>query len=109
MLEQVLREEEQAHQSILTQQAHWTEALKKLDTLRTSLVGMLTHLDDLQRIQKVHEIAERAEEAEGILDPQESDKLSFNEKSAWSPLLTQLWATSGLGSRVSLRHGGACQ
>ncbi|KAK7803971.1 hypothetical protein U0070_012438 [Myodes glareolus] len=98
LLEQVLREEERAHQSILTQQTHWTEALKKLDTLRTSLVGMLTHLDDLQLIQKEHEIVERAEEAEGVLDPQESDKLSFNEKCAWSPLLTQLWATSVLGS-----------
>ena len=46
------------------------------------LVGMLTYLDDLQCIQKEHEIVERAEEAEGILDSQESDKLSFNEKSA---------------------------
>ncbi|KAM7324884.1 hypothetical protein ACRRTK_017189 [Alexandromys fortis] len=98
LLEQVLGEEERAHQSILTQQAHWTEALRKLDTLRTSLVGMLTHLDDLQLIQKEHEIVERAEEAEGVLDPQESDKLSFNEKRAWSPLLTQLWATSVFGS-----------
>ncbi|XP_059110417.1 B box and SPRY domain-containing protein [Peromyscus eremicus] len=98
LLEQVHGEEERAHQSILTQQAHWAEAMKKLDTLRTSLVGMLTHLDDLQLIQKEQEFFERAEEAEGILDPQESDKLSFNEKCAWSPLLTQLWATSVLGS-----------
>lgn len=45
---------------------------------------MLTHLDDLQRIQKEHKIVERAEETEGILDSQESDKLSFNEKRAWS-------------------------
>lgn len=43
-------------------------------------------------------LCKRAEEAEGILDPQESDKLSFNDKCAWSPLLTQLWATSVLGS-----------
>lgn len=50
LLEQVHGEEERAHQSILTQRAHWAEALKKLDTLRTSLVGMLTHLDDLQLI-----------------------------------------------------------
>lgn len=40
----------------------------------------------------------RAEEAEGILEPQDSEKLSFNEKCAWSPLLTQLWTTSVLGS-----------
>ncbi|KAK7803460.1 hypothetical protein U0070_011935 [Myodes glareolus] len=59
---------------------------------------MLTHLDDFQLIQKEHEIVERAEKAEGVLDPQESGKLSFNEKCPWSPLLTQLWATSVLGS-----------
>lgn len=50
LLEQVHGEEERAHQSILTQRVHWTEALQKLDTIRTSLVGMLTHLDDLQLI-----------------------------------------------------------
>ncbi|KAK7835954.1 hypothetical protein U0070_004045 [Myodes glareolus] len=98
LLEQVLGEEEPPHQSILTQRAHWTVALKKLDNLHTSLVGMLTLLDDLQLIQKGHEIVEKAEEAERILDPQESDKLSFNEKCARSPLMTQLWATSVLGS-----------
>ena len=32
------------------------------------------------------------------MDPQESKKLSFDEKCAWSPLLTQLWATVALGS-----------
>ncbi|XP_020015908.2 B box and SPRY domain-containing protein [Castor canadensis] len=98
LLEQVHGEEERAHQSILTQRAHWAEALRKLDTIRTSLVGMLTHLDDLQLIQKEQEIFERTEEAEGILDPQESEKLNFNKKCTWSPLLTQLWATAVLGS-----------
>ncbi|XP_012496618.1 PREDICTED: B box and SPRY domain-containing protein [Propithecus coquereli] len=98
LLEQVHREEERAHQSILTQRVHWAEALQKLDTIRTSLVGMLTHLDDLQLIQKEQEIFERTEEAEGILDPQESEKLNFNEKCTRSPLLTQLWATAVLGS-----------
>ncbi|XP_008831734.2 B box and SPRY domain-containing protein isoform X2 [Nannospalax galili] len=98
LLEQVHGEEERAHQSILTQRAHWAEALQKLDTLRTSLVDMLTHLDDFQLIQKEQEIFERTEEAEGILDPQESEKLSFNEKCTWSPLLTQLWATAVFGS-----------
>ncbi|EDL31139.1 B-box and SPRY domain containing, isoform CRA_b [Mus musculus] len=90
LLEQVHGEEERAHQSILTQRAHWVDAVQKLDTLRTNMVDMITHLDDLQLI--------RAEEAEGILDPQDSEKLSFNEKCAWSPLLTQLWAASVLGS-----------
>nr|XP_004662732.3 B box and SPRY domain-containing protein isoform X1 [Jaculus jaculus] len=98
LLEQVHGEEERAHQSILTQRVHWAEALQKLDALRTSLVGMLTHLDDLQLIQKEQEIFERTEEAEGILDPQDSEKLSFNEKCTWSPLLTRLWATAVLGS-----------
>lgn len=97
LLEQVHDEEERAHQSILTQRAHWAEALQKLDALRGSLVGMLTHLDDLQLI-KEQEIFERTEEAEGILDPQESEKLSFNEKCTWSPLLSQLWATAVLGT-----------
>jgi hypothetical protein len=32
------------------------------------------------------------------LDPQESEKLNFNKKCTWSPLLTQLWATAVLGS-----------
>ncbi|KAM6182427.1 B box and SPRY domain-containing protein [Erethizon dorsatum] len=98
LLEQVHGEEERAHQSILTQRAHWAEALQKLNTIRTSLVDMLTHLDDHQLIQKEQEIFERTEEAEGILDPQESEKLNFNEKCTWSPLLTQLWATAVLAS-----------
>ncbi|XP_014972528.3 B box and SPRY domain-containing protein isoform X2 [Macaca mulatta] len=97
LLEQVHGEEERAHQSILTQRVHWAEALQKLDTIRTSLVGMLTHLDDLQLI-KEQEIFERTEEAEGILDPQESEMLNFNEKCTRSPLLTRLWATAVLGS-----------
>uniref|UniRef100_A0A4X1V4M2 B30.2/SPRY domain-containing protein n=1 Tax=Sus scrofa TaxID=9823 RepID=A0A4X1V4M2_PIG len=98
LLEQVHGEEERAHQSILTQRVHWAEALQKLDTIRTSLVDMLTHLDDLQLIQKEQEIFERTEEAEGILDPQESEKLNFNEKCTRSPLLSQLWATAVLRS-----------
>ncbi|XP_042769723.1 B box and SPRY domain-containing protein isoform X3 [Panthera leo] len=98
LLERVHGEEERAHQSILTQRVHWTEALQKLDAIRTSLVDMLTHLDDLQLIQKEQEIFERTEEAEGILDPQDSDKLNFNEKCIRSSLLTQLWVTAVLGS-----------
>lgn len=50
LLEQVHGEEERAHQSILTQRVHWAEALQKLDSIRGSLVDMLTHLDDLQLI-----------------------------------------------------------
>ncbi|KAM6170240.1 B box and SPRY domain-containing protein [Rhynchocyon petersi] len=98
LLEQVHGEEERVHQSILTQRAHWAEVLQKLDTIRTSLVGMLTHLDDLQLIQKEQEVFERTEEADGILDPQESEKLNFNSKCTWSPLLNQLWTTAVLES-----------
>lgn len=50
LLEEVHGEEERVHQSILTQRAHWTEALQKLNAIRTSLVGMLTQLNDLQLI-----------------------------------------------------------
>lgn len=46
LLEKVHAEEERAHQSILTQQVHWTEALHKLGALRTYLVDMITNLDD---------------------------------------------------------------
>nr|XP_005581075.1 PREDICTED: B box and SPRY domain-containing protein isoform X3 [Macaca fascicularis] len=49
-------------------------------------------------VQKEQEIFERTEEAEGILDPQESEMLNFNEKCTRSPLLTRLWATAVLGS-----------
>lgn len=52
-------------QSILMQRVHWAEALRKLDTIRTSLVHMLTHMDGLQRIQTEQEIFERTEEARG--------------------------------------------
>ncbi|XP_042636316.1 B box and SPRY domain-containing protein [Orycteropus afer afer] len=61
LLEQVHGEEERAHQSILTQRVHWAEVLQKLDTIRTGLVGMLTHLDDLQLIQKEQEVFESHE------------------------------------------------
>ncbi|XP_051835956.1 B box and SPRY domain-containing protein [Antechinus flavipes] len=96
LLEQVHAEEERAHQSILTQRSHWAEALQKLGTLRTKLVAMLTDLDDHSLIQSEREIFERTEEAEGILDPQESEKLNFNQKCVRSPLLTQLWASAVL-------------
>lgn len=50
LLEQVHGEEERAHQSILTQRVHWADALQKLETIRNSMVDMLTHLNDLQLI-----------------------------------------------------------
>uniref|UniRef100_A0A8D2PTZ8 B-box and SPRY domain containing n=1 Tax=Zosterops lateralis melanops TaxID=1220523 RepID=A0A8D2PTZ8_ZOSLA len=94
LLEKVHAEEERAHQSILTQQVHWTEALHKLGALRTYLVDMITNLDDQSLAEQ--EIFERTEVAEGILEPQESLKLNFNQSCVQSPLLHRLWACAVL-------------
>ncbi|NWR93297.1 BSPRY protein, partial [Furnarius figulus] len=96
LLEKVHAEEERAHQSILTQQVHWTEALQKLGALRTYLVDMITNLDDQGLVRAEREIFERAEVAEGILEPQESLKLNFNQTCVQSPLLHKLWASAVL-------------
>ncbi|KAJ7426830.1 B box and SPRY domain-containing protein [Willisornis vidua] len=58
LLERVHAEEERAHQSILTQQVHWTEALHKLGALRTYLVDMITNLDDQGLVRAEQEIFE---------------------------------------------------
>ncbi|CAH2316924.1 B box and SPRY domain-containing [Pelobates cultripes] len=96
LLEEVHVEEERAQQGILTQRAHWTEAARKLSGIRTYLVDMLTKLDDLNLINSENEMDERTEEAEGILEPEESDKLNFNPSCVQSPLLNRLWASSML-------------
>ncbi|XP_068888162.1 B box and SPRY domain-containing protein [Aphelocoma coerulescens] len=96
LLERVHAEEERAHQSILTQQVHWTEALHKLGALRTYLVDMITSLDDRGLLRAEQEIFERTEVAEGILEPQESLKLNFNQTCVQSPLLHRLWASAVL-------------
>ncbi|XP_060107381.1 B box and SPRY domain-containing protein isoform X2 [Heteronotia binoei] len=96
LLEMVHTEEERAHQNILTQQVHWTESLQKLDTLRTYLVTMITATDDRSLVQAEEEIYERMEEAEGILKPQESEKLNFNPQCIQSPLMSRLWAAAVL-------------
>ncbi|NXY25463.1 BSPRY protein, partial [Atrichornis clamosus] len=105
LLEQVHAEEERAHQSILTQQVHWTEALQKLGALRTYLVDMITNLDDQGLVVStaLHCILKqllfsfaRTEVAEGILEPQESLKLNFNQTCVQSPLLHRLWASAVL-------------
>ncbi|XP_030817299.1 B box and SPRY domain-containing protein [Camarhynchus parvulus] len=96
LLERVHAEEERAHQSILTQQVHWTEALHKLGALRTYLVDMITNLDDQGLLRAEQEIFERTEVAEGILEPQESLKLNFNQSCVQSPLLHRLWACAVL-------------
>ncbi|XP_074779677.1 B box and SPRY domain-containing protein isoform X1 [Athene noctua] len=129
LLERVHTEEERAHQSILTQRVHWTEALQKLAALRTYLVDMITNLDDQGLVHAEQEIFERGvarcagsclqesfssslvestemepawplgrrtEVAEGILEPQESLKLNFNQTCVQSPLLHRLWASAVL-------------
>ncbi|XP_027762831.1 B box and SPRY domain-containing protein [Empidonax traillii] len=96
LLERVHAEEERAHQSILTQQVHWTQALHKLGALRTYLVDMITNLDDQGLLRAEREIFERTEVAEGILEPQESLKLNFNQTCVQSPLLHRLWASAVL-------------
>ncbi|KFP86274.1 B box and SPRY domain-containing protein, partial [Apaloderma vittatum] len=95
LLEKVHTEEERVHQSILTQRVHWTEALQKLAALRTYLVDVITNLDD-QDLVVEQEIFERTELAEGILEPQESQKLNFNQTCVQSPLLHRLWASAVL-------------
>ncbi|XP_053138244.1 B box and SPRY domain-containing protein [Hemicordylus capensis] len=96
LLDSVHTEEERAHQGILTQQVHWTESLRKLDALRTYMVATITTMDDCTLVQAEEEIFERTEEAEGILKPQESEKLNFNPRCAQSALLSRLWALAVL-------------
>ncbi|XP_075188595.1 B box and SPRY domain-containing protein isoform X2 [Anomaloglossus baeobatrachus] len=96
LLEEIHAEEERAQQGILTQRAHWTEATKKLSAIRSYLVDMLTKMDDLSLIVSENKMEDRTEEAEGILEPQESEKLNFNMNCCQSPLLNRLWALSVL-------------
>ncbi|OCT65199.1 B box and SPRY domain-containing protein [Xenopus laevis] len=94
LLEEVHAEEERAQQGILTHSAHWNESAQKLSDIRTSLVDTLTKLDDLSLINSEEAIEHRTEEAEGILEPQDSDKLNFNPNCVQSPILNRLWASS---------------
>ncbi|KAM9326494.1 B box and SPRY domain-containing protein [Gastrophryne carolinensis] len=94
LLEAVHTEEERVQQGILTQRAHWTEASKKLSSIRNYLVDLVTKTDDLTLINTENEMEERTEEAEGILEPEESGKLNFNMDRVQSPLLNRLLASS---------------
>ncbi|XP_069465996.1 B box and SPRY domain-containing protein isoform X2 [Ambystoma mexicanum] len=96
LLEEVHTEEERAQQGILTQRVHWEQSARKLSALRTYLVDVLTKLDDSSLMLAQNEIFERTEEAEGILEPQESEKLNFNQRCVGSPLLNGLWASAVL-------------
>ncbi|KAG9464212.1 hypothetical protein GDO78_020298 [Eleutherodactylus coqui] len=104
LLEEIHAEEERAQQGILTQRAHWTESTMKLSGIRNYLVDMLTEMDDLNLIVSENKMEDRTEEAEGILEPQESEKLNFNINCCQSPLLNRLWALSVLCCTTACEH-----
>lgn len=50
LLEEVQREEEHVEQCLLTQRAHWGQALTNLSQTRSRLVHTLTHTPDAQLV-----------------------------------------------------------
>ncbi|XP_048414819.1 B box and SPRY domain-containing protein [Stegostoma tigrinum] len=94
LLEVIHDEEERVQQSILTQNTYWMESQQKLADLKNYLVDILTKMDDTVLVKHQKEIFERAEEAEGILEPEDSNKLNFNLACAHSHLLSNLWASA---------------
>ncbi|KAM3600587.1 uncharacterized protein V6R79_025488 [Siganus canaliculatus] len=94
LLEEVQREEERVEQCLLTQRAHWTQAVTSLSQTRSSLVHTLTHASDAQLATNVQMIAERMEEAEGVGDPRDTDQLNLNPACSDSKLLRGLWASA---------------
>lgn len=50
LLEEVHREEERVEQCLLTQKAHWNQALATLSQTRSRLVHTLTHTPDAQLV-----------------------------------------------------------
>lgn len=50
LLEEVQREEERVEQCLLTQRAHWSQALASLTQTRSGLVHTLTHTPDGQLV-----------------------------------------------------------
>uniref|UniRef100_A0A3Q3BE39 B-box and SPRY domain containing n=2 Tax=Kryptolebias marmoratus TaxID=37003 RepID=A0A3Q3BE39_KRYMA len=93
-LEEVQREQERVEQCLLTQRAHWGQALTSLSQTRARLVHTLTHTADAQLVTSVQEIAERVEEAEGVGEPCDTEQLNLNPACADSKLLRGLWATA---------------
>ncbi|XP_038157833.1 B box and SPRY domain-containing protein [Cyprinodon tularosa] len=94
LLEQVQREAERVEQCLLTQRAHWNNALTSLSQTRSHLVHTLTHAADAQLVTSIQEISERAEEAEGVGDPCDNNQLNLNPACTDSKLLRGLWATA---------------
>ncbi|XP_076614722.1 B box and SPRY domain-containing protein [Chaetodon auriga] len=106
LLEEVQREEERVEQCLLTQRAHWRQALASLTQTRSGLVHTLTHTPDAQLVIGVQEIAERVEEAEGVGEPCDTDQLNLNPGCSDSKLLRGLWATAVLLGPNA--HGSSC-
>ncbi|KAI1905094.1 hypothetical protein AGOR_G00012390 [Albula goreensis] len=96
LLEEVQREEERVQQCLLTQRAHWTQALEALTHTRTSLVHTLTHMQDAQLAVSDQEISDRVEEAEGVGEPRDSEQLSLDPGCSDSGLLLGLWSSTVL-------------
>ncbi|XP_067868862.1 B box and SPRY domain-containing protein-like isoform X2 [Heterodontus francisci] len=96
LLEMIHDEEERVQQSILTQKTYWTESQQKLTDIKNYLVDTLTKMDDGALMKRQKEIFERAEGAEGILEPEDSNKLNFNHACADSHLLDRLWASAAM-------------
>ncbi|CAN9504496.1 unnamed protein product [Ophioblennius macclurei] len=96
LLEEVHREEERVEQCLLTQRAHWSQALASLSQTRSHLVHTLTHTPDAQLVTGVQELAERVEESEGVGEPCDTEQLNLNPSCSHSKLLKALWTTAVL-------------
>ncbi|XP_077354734.1 B box and SPRY domain-containing protein [Festucalex cinctus] len=96
LLEEVQREEERVEQCLLTQRAHWGQAMASLTHTRSSLVHTLTHAPDAQLVTSIQEIAERMEQAEGVGQPCDTEQLNMRPGCSDSKLLRGMWATAML-------------
>uniref|UniRef100_A0A3B4FQC3 B-box and SPRY domain containing n=1 Tax=Pundamilia nyererei TaxID=303518 RepID=A0A3B4FQC3_9CICH len=113
LLEEVQREEERVEQCLLTQRAHWGQALTNLSQTRSRLVHTLTHTPDAQLVVRDSGSFSRkgVEEAEGVGEPCDTDQLSLNPCCTESKLLRGLWATAVLNPPFSFlltASGSSC-
>uniref|UniRef100_A0A3P9A0W1 B30.2/SPRY domain-containing protein n=1 Tax=Esox lucius TaxID=8010 RepID=A0A3P9A0W1_ESOLU len=83
LLEAIQREEERVDQCLLTQRAHWGQALALLTQTRTRLVHTLTNTPDMQ-----------IEEADGVGEPHDTDQLKLKAGCNDSKLMRGLWASA---------------
>ncbi|KAJ0013081.1 hypothetical protein NQD34_017415 [Periophthalmus magnuspinnatus] len=96
LLEEVQREEERVEQCLLTQRAHWKQALANLSQTRSRLVHTLTHTPDSQLAVRVSSYGQFLPEAEGVGEPCDTEQLNLNPTCSDSRLLRGLWATAVL-------------